>query len=77
MFTGIVEELGEVVDRDELADAARGTVRGPLGPASKFQIEEIIDPRDTRRLVCEWVENAHQIASRPDRLGPRARGFRP
>ena len=30
MFTGIVEELGEVVAVDELADASRLTVRGPL-----------------------------------------------
>jgi len=30
MFTGIVEELGEVVDWVELADAARITVRGAL-----------------------------------------------
>ncbi|UZJ26157.1 riboflavin synthase [Rhodococcus antarcticus] len=30
MFTGIVEELGEVVRKDDLADAARFTVRGPL-----------------------------------------------
>jgi riboflavin synthase len=30
MFTGIVEELGEVVAVDRLPDAARLTVRGPL-----------------------------------------------
>ena len=30
MFTGIVEELGEVVAREDLPDAARLTVRGPL-----------------------------------------------
>ena len=30
MFTGIVEELGEVVALEEFADAARLTVRGPL-----------------------------------------------
>src|SRR6202021_2109492 len=29
MFTGIVEELGEVTGRDVLADAARLTTRGP------------------------------------------------
>jgi riboflavin synthase len=29
MFTGIVEELGEVVGLDDLSDAARLTVRGP------------------------------------------------
>ena len=30
MFTGIVEELGQVVAVEELADASRLTVRGPL-----------------------------------------------
>ncbi|MFW0794611.1 riboflavin synthase [Gordonia sp. CPCC 205515] len=30
MFTGIVEELGTIVARDDLPDAARLTVRGPL-----------------------------------------------
>jgi riboflavin synthase len=30
MFTGIVEELGEVVDKEELSDAARFVIRGPI-----------------------------------------------
>ncbi|MCL2532980.1 MAG: riboflavin synthase, partial [Nocardiaceae bacterium] len=30
MFTGIVEELGEIVAKEDLADAARFTVRGPV-----------------------------------------------
>jgi len=30
MFTGIVEELGEVTSRDVLADASRLTIRGPV-----------------------------------------------
>jgi riboflavin synthase len=30
MFTGIVEELGEVTSRDVLVDAARLTIRGPV-----------------------------------------------
>ena len=30
MFTGIVEELGEISGRDVLADAARLTIRGPV-----------------------------------------------
>lgn len=30
MFTGIVEELGEVLAKDELPDAARFTLRGPV-----------------------------------------------
>ena len=30
MFTGIVEELGQIVSKDQLPDAARFVIRGPL-----------------------------------------------
>jgi riboflavin synthase len=30
MFTGIVEELGQVVGKDDLGDSARFTIRGPI-----------------------------------------------
>ena len=30
MFTGIVEELGEIVDKEDLGDSARLTIRGPV-----------------------------------------------
>jgi len=53
------------------------SARGPVGPLSKFQIEEMIDPRDTRRMVCEWVEPAYKVVSQPARLVPRALQFRP
>ena len=53
------------------------SARGPVGPLSKFEIEEMIDPRDTRALVCEWVETAYKLVSQPARLAPRALQFRP
>ena len=53
------------------------STRGPLGPLSKFQLEEMIDPRDTRKLVCEWLEVAHKLVSQPARLVPRVLQFRP
>jgi acetyl-CoA carboxylase carboxyltransferase component len=53
------------------------SARGPVGPLSKFQIEEMIDPRDTRRMVCDWVETAYKVVSQPVRLAPRALQFRP
>ncbi len=53
------------------------SVRGPIGPLNRFQMEEMIDPRDTRRWVCEWVQDAWRIVSQPGRLGPRGLGFRP
>jgi hypothetical protein len=36
-------------------------------------IEEIIDPRDTRPLLCEFA----QLAARVNRAGPSTHGARP
>jgi acetyl-CoA carboxylase carboxyltransferase component len=50
-------------------------LRSPFRTAEAFNIEEIIDPRETRELLSEWVELAyrslHTIA------GPKTRGTRP
>lgn len=53
------------------------SVRGPIGPLNRFEMEEMIDPRDTRRVVCEWVTEAYRVATEPTRLRPRAQQFRP
>ncbi|MFT7129104.1 MAG: acetyl/propionyl-CoA carboxylase alpha subunit/acetyl-CoA carboxylase carboxyltransferase component [Gammaproteobacteria bacterium] len=53
------------------------SARGPVGPLNKFQIEEMIDPRDTRKLVCEWAEMAYKVISQAARLVPRPLQFRP
>jgi acetyl-CoA carboxylase carboxyltransferase component len=47
----------------------------PFLTAEKFGIEEIIDPRDTRPLLCEWVETAYRLL--PSQLGQNKRGTRP
>jgi acetyl-CoA carboxylase carboxyltransferase component len=49
--------------------------RSPLRTAEAFGVEEIIDPRDTRPLLCEWVEAAYRML--PAELGPKARTCRP
>jgi acetyl-CoA carboxylase carboxyltransferase component len=49
--------------------------RSPLRTAEAFGVEEIIDPRDTRPLLCEWVEGAYGML--PAELGPKARTCRP
>jgi len=50
-------------------------LRSPFRTAEAFGIEEIIDPRDTRPLLCEWVETAYDLL--PTQLGPKRRGCRP
>jgi acetyl-CoA carboxylase carboxyltransferase component len=72
----LAEAADPVALRAEL-EARIESARGPVGPLNRFQIEEMIDPRDTRRYICEWVENAYRLVAQPARLGPRALQFRP
>ena len=51
------------------------TMRSVFRTAESFGIEEIIDPRDTRRLLCEWSETAYRLL--PSESGLKARGMRP
>ncbi|HVL32949.1 MAG TPA: carboxyl transferase domain-containing protein, partial [Actinomycetota bacterium] len=60
--------------KKEILERMEG-VRSPFRTAEHFGIEEIIDPRDTRPLLCDWAERAYELISRDPRPGPRA--FRP
>ncbi|HVL91505.1 MAG TPA: carboxyl transferase domain-containing protein [Actinomycetota bacterium] len=53
--------------------ARMDAVRSPFRTAEAFLIEEIIDPRDTRRLLCEFAVSAAGRLS----PGPRGWGMRP
>ena len=50
-------------------------VTSPFRTAENFGIEEIIDPRETRPLLCDWVETAYRLL--PSELGVKRRGMRP
>jgi acetyl-CoA carboxylase carboxyltransferase component len=50
-------------------------LRSPFRTAEGFGIEEIIDPRDTRPLLCEWAATAYECL--PAELGIKKRGCRP
>jgi acetyl-CoA carboxylase carboxyltransferase component len=50
-------------------------LRSPFRTAESFGVEEIIDPRDTRPLLCDWVELAYELA--PNDPGVKRRGMRP
>ena len=52
-------------------------VRSPFRTAERFGVEEIIDPRDTRPLLCDWAERAHELVRHELRHGPKRRGLRP
>jgi acetyl-CoA carboxylase carboxyltransferase component len=62
--------------RAEIA-ARLDAVTSPFRTAERFSVEEIIDPRDTRPILCDWAERAQEITQHELGAGPRARGLRP
>ena len=56
-------------------EARLNVFRSPFRTAEAFNIEEIIDPRDTRPLLTDWVCLAYE--NETTRLGPKTRGMRP
>lgn len=70
------QDLADSDRPDELLNEIRdrlNRVRSPHRSAEFFEIEEIIDPRDTRPMLCEWVD----LAVRTLRPGPSTFGYRP
>lgn len=71
-------ELEASDDPDALREEIRArldAVRSPFRTAERFGVEEIIDPRDTRPLLCAWVRDAYAVL--PERLGRPSFGTRP
>jgi hypothetical protein len=69
-------EIDELRRREEMARRMGGPdnkVRSPFRTAERFGIEEIIDPRDTRPLHCEFAN----LAAPMRKPGPRSFGYRP
>ena len=59
------------------ADLERRMVqlRSPFRTAEAFNAEDIIDPRQTRPILCEWLSLASRVL--PTLVGPTARHMRP
>ena len=54
-------------------EARLNALRSPFRTAEPFWVEEIIDPRDTRRLLCEFTALAEPLLT----PGPRRFAMRP
>lgn len=49
-------------------------LQSPFRTAERFGVHDIIDPRDTRPILCDWVEQAYEVL--PRLLGPTSRMMR-
>ena len=70
------QDLADSDDPDALLDDIRdrlNRVRSPHRSAEFFEIEEIIDPRATRPVLCEWID----LVQRSIPTGPTSWGYRP
>ena len=48
--------------------------QSPFPRAESFSVHEMIDPRDTRPELCQWIEWVQPLLS--DQLGPRRFPYR-
>jgi acetyl-CoA carboxylase carboxyltransferase component len=72
-----LEQAADPVALRAEIEARLNAVRSPFRTAERFGVEEIIDPRDTRPLLCDWSQRAHELIRHSLTDGPRARGPRP
>jgi acetyl-CoA carboxylase carboxyltransferase component len=50
------------------------SLESPFRTAERFGVEEVIDPRETRERLCEWIHDSADVLA--EQLGPRDRGYR-
>jgi acetyl-CoA carboxylase carboxyltransferase component len=70
-------EIEAAPDPEALLNKLEETYRAfgsPFRSAEVFDIEDVIDPRETRPLLCDWVEMGYRVEKQ--RLGMKARGMR-
>jgi acetyl/propionyl-CoA carboxylase alpha subunit/acetyl-CoA carboxylase carboxyltransferase component len=71
-------QIEEAEDPD--AELARLTtvldaVTSPFRTAERFGVQDLIDPRESRPLLCDWVRDAYRLL--PEQLGRPSFGTRP
>ena len=72
-----LEAAEDPVGRRAEIEERLNAVRSPFRTAERFMIEDIIDPRDTRPLLCDWAARAHELVVHELHEGPKRRGLRP
>ncbi|KAH8433257.1 uncharacterized protein LDX57_010892 [Aspergillus melleus] len=67
------EKTGQKAARYEELEEEYRRLMNPVRTANAFGVEEIIDPKDTRRVCCSWARHVYESMI-PERLENRATG---
>lgn len=49
-------------------------LESPFLTAERFRVPDVIDPRETRARLCDWIDDAYRVI--PEQLGPKGRTMR-
>jgi len=77
-FRSIIEAAPDPEAKRIEIEKRLADISSPMRTANHFSlmgVEEIIDPRDTRPILCEFVRQAQKVTA--TQLGPKYRGMRP
>ncbi|GLB11286.1 hypothetical protein AtubIFM57258_008153 [Aspergillus tubingensis] len=67
------EKSGQKEARYKELEEEYRRLMNPVRTANAFGVEEIIDPKDTRRVCCAWAQHVYEVMI-PERLADRAAG---
>jgi acetyl-CoA carboxylase carboxyltransferase component len=76
-FKRMLAEAGDDAERLKAEIAERlEAVRSPYRTAEAFLVEDVVDPAQTRPLLCDWVESAYDVVASTPRPAP-PQSYRP
>ena len=74
-FRREIEAAADPAARRAELEAALASRRDPYARAESFSVHDLIDPRETRPVLCAWLEGVRGLLAQ--RLGPRSYSVRP
>jgi acetyl-CoA carboxylase carboxyltransferase component len=74
-FRAELEQAGDPAAEIERIRRTLAEVSSPFRTAERFGVQDLIDPRDSRPLLCAWVRDAYRVL--PELTGRPRFGTRP
>ncbi|HEX9552749.1 MAG TPA: carboxyl transferase domain-containing protein, partial [Streptosporangiaceae bacterium] len=74
-FRALLEAAADAQAEIERIRRTLAAVTSPFRTAERFGVQDLIDPRDSRRLLCAWVRDAYRVL--PELTGRPSFGTRP
>ena len=74
-FRAQIASAGDPAAEAERIRRELAAVTSPFRTAERFGVQDLIDPRESRPLLCAWVRDAYRIL--PELTGPPSFGTRP